>query len=113
MMAFHVISGPVALVFDLVSLSSSGTIGFGAICKLIKVFVISREMIMGAVLIFPVLLPAFLGIISIIFLLALWAQSILKNVEDFWLDFNTSVYTFVQILTLDDWAAKIIKDLLK
>lgn len=112
MIAFHLISGPVALVFDLISLSSTGTIGFGAICKLVKAFVITREMIMGAVVIFPVLLPAFLGIVSIIFLLAMWAMSILSGVENFWTDFNTSIYTFVQILTLDDWAAKIIKVLL-
>ncbi|EAS04063.1 cation channel family transporter (macronuclear) [Tetrahymena thermophila SB210] len=113
MMFFHIISGPVALIFDIISLSLSGNIGFGGILKLFKVFTVTRETIMGAVMIFPTLLPAFLGIISIIFLLALWALNYLKQVENYWTDFVTSVYTFVQILTLDDWAARLIKDLFK
>lgn len=55
----------------------------------------TRETIIGAIMIFPTLFPAFLGIISIIFILAMWALNYLKEVEDFWVDFNTSVYTFV------------------
>lgn len=95
------------------TLSTGGYIGLGAIFKLLKAFTVTRDTVMGAVMIFPTLLPAFLGIISIIYMLSLWSLVYLKNVESFWSDFNTSIYTFVQILTLDDWAARIVKDLLK
>lgn len=95
MMGFHIISGPVALICDLFTLSNAGVINIGAICKLVKVFTIARETIMGAVVIFPVLFPAFLGIISIILMLAFWALAFLKDVENFFVDYNTSIFTFV------------------
>lgn len=113
MMLFHILSGPVALGCDLYSLSVDGSVNLGAIFKLFKAFTATRDTVMGAIMIFPTLMPAFLGIISIIFLLATWSIQYVKDVEDFFVDFNTSNYTLVQILTLDDWAAKIVKDLLK
>ncbi len=54
-------------------------------------------MIVGAIVIFPVLLPTFLGIFAIIFILAIWAFCNLQGVPNLniWADFNMSVYTFV------------------
>lgn len=69
--------------------------GAGGILKYMKVFTVTREMFVGAVMIFPTLVPAFLGIISAIYVLADFALSYLRHVESFWVNFNTSVYTFV------------------
>lgn len=83
------------MICDILSLKLEGNINTGGIFKLIKVFTVTRETIMGAIIIFPTLLPAFLGIISLIFILSLWAASDLKLVENHWVDFNTCVYTYV------------------
>lgn len=113
MMVLHALSGPIAFAIDVLTITLNGNINIGCIFKYMKVLTVTRDMFVGSIMIFPTLVPAFLGIISAIFALAIFALSYLSHVENFWTDFATSVYTFVQILTLDDWAAKIVKDMLK
>jgi hypothetical protein len=75
MIIIHILSGPVALVFDLHSLFFHGCIDIGAFFKLFKIMTtpIIRGIILGALYIFPILITPFLAIITIIIILSIYA----------------------------------------
>jgi hypothetical protein len=80
MMFFHIISGPISLILDIITICIYKSIGIGGIMKLFKIYTVTRNTIMGAIIIFPVLLPAFLGLVSIICVISMWALSNLRDV---------------------------------
>ena len=68
---------------------------------------------MGTLRILSILITPFLGIMVIILMLSMWSISTLSSIEDFWVDVDHAIYTFIQILTLDDWCARLLKVLLE
>jgi hypothetical protein len=98
MMLFHIISGPLSLFFDIYDLIIYKCISIGGILKLIKILTVVRDIIMGAIFVFPILIPVFLGIISSIFVVSIWALICFKDkIESIkiWEDFNRSVFSFI------------------
>lgn len=90
------LSGPSALTLDIFSYFSCGGFGLGVCLKLFKIFTIPciKGIINGAINIVHIVIPPFLAILALIFILSMWALVFLRNIEDFWADFNLSVYTF-------------------
>lgn len=62
--------------------------------------------------ILPILMPPFTAILGLIFMMGLWGFHSLQSYGDelglYWENYETSVYTFIQVLTLDDWAARLL-----
>lgn len=57
-------------------------------------------------------MPPFTAILGLIFMIGLWGYYSLAAYGDelglYWENYETSVYTFIQVLTLDDWCARLL-----
>ena len=97
MLFLHVISGPLALLIDIISLGTDNCLGLGCCFRLFKIFTtpLVKGVIVGTFKVLPLLITPFAGIIALIFILAMWSLNVLSNIEDYWADVDSAVYTFI------------------
>lgn len=96
MMGLHLLSGPLSLVADMMELYYHGCVGTGGVLILLKILTIPmiKGILLGIINIIPLLMIPFLAICSFIMVLAQRTVVQLGTVENFWVNFSTSVYTF-------------------
>lgn len=72
---FHLLSGPVAFIFNIYTISTYGIISHGGYFIIFKLFTISaiKGIILGSIKIFPLLIPPFTAILGIIYILSMWS----------------------------------------
>ncbi|KRX03096.1 hypothetical protein PPERSA_10177 [Pseudocohnilembus persalinus] len=120
LLTLHIISGPMSLFLDVFELLYTQKLyGFQLILQSLKILTIPgiNNIVLSAKFVLPILLPPLTAIMGFICIIGIWGAYYLNKVGDhfgfYWQDFRTSFYTFVQVLTLDDWCAKLLKMLNK
>lgn len=73
----NIISGPISLIFDAYTIIFYSYISIGGICKIFKILTIPklRGVISGAINIVYIIIPPFLAIIGIIYILSIFAAN--------------------------------------
>lgn len=82
MIIFHVVSGPMALLVDIIDLFFNNCISLGGILKLFKILTVPgiKGAILGIIKLVPLIMIPFIGIISLIFALSIWSLSEISHV---------------------------------
>ncbi|CAD8198274.1 unnamed protein product [Paramecium pentaurelia] len=105
-MLLHFIAGPLALFLshDLACLCN--------LCKLATTPIV-RGIFSGTISIFPILFPIITVLLAIILLMAVYTSRFYSSFigfkgETYYTTLQQAFYTFVQLLTLDDWDANVL-----
>eukprot|EP01016_Furgasonia_blochmanni_P040818 TRINITY_DN5233_c0_g1_i4.p1 TRINITY_DN5233_c0_g1~~TRINITY_DN5233_c0_g1_i4.p1 ORF type:complete len:566 (+),score=77.74 TRINITY_DN5233_c0_g1_i4:179-1876(+) len=102
------VSGPVALIFDIYDMHYHGYLETGPVLRILKLMnTAHNKMIFKKLLdIMPAVYPAFLLILGIVYYYAFYATLYLKYAENsgVFSSLGDSYLTLIQIMTLDAWA---------
>ncbi len=105
----HLLSGPLAIIADATQLFLIDSISIGPFLQTFKIFTIKpvKRIIFGASKVLKVLFPPFIAIVALLYIWALFSFQHL-NWSIYWSSVNGSLYSWVQVLTLDDWSARLL-----